>query len=101
LPANQHNRFNFDTFTDKLSLIFGMINTMPFSDAEITIKLDKAYNAYHSKKFKEKPKHLQGENFWLGSQELRMLNSISTRNKLSDKDCLRKLIHDAYLKVEK
>ena len=97
LPAN----FNFDTFQDKLALTFGMIYFMRLSYAEKIIKLDKAYSAYHSKKFKEKPKHLQGENFWLGSQELRMLNSISTRNKLSDKDCLRKLIHDAYLKVEK
>lgn len=92
---------NFDTFREKLSLVQAMCDRLELADSDKTLAFNKAYSAFHAKKFKEKPKNLKGANFWLGPEQIRMLNEIAWRKKLSEKDALYSLVNDAYLKIIK
>lgn len=92
---------DFYTFRDKLNLVQAICDGLNLADADKTLALNKAYSAFHAKKFKEKPKNLKGANFWLGPEQIRMLNEIAWRKKLSEKDALYSLVNDAYLKIIK
>jgi len=94
-------RLDFETFAEKLSLVQALCDSLELPEADKSLILNKAYSAYHAKKFKEKPKNLKGANFWLGPEQIRMLNEIAWRKKLSEKDALYSLVNDAYLKIIK
>lgn len=102
LPAElSYIPIDFDTFREKLRLVQAFCDCLNLEDADKTLALNKAYSAFHAKKFKEKPKNLKGANFWLGPEQIRMLNEIAWRKKLSEKDALYSLVNDAYLKIIK
>lgn len=91
----------FHTFKEKNILLFAYLDLCINNVDNKIIYLNRVYSAYHAKKFKEKPKNLKGANFWLGPEQIRMLNEIAWRKKLSDKDALYSLVNDAYLKIIK
>lgn len=102
LPSRSMNFvLDFETFKDKLSLVQVVCDSLTIPVADKILALNKAYSAFHAKKFKEKPKNLKGANFWLGPEQIRMLNEIACKKKISEKDALRSLVHDAYLKLNK
>jgi hypothetical protein len=99
--GNRIHSLDFDTFKERLPLVQAMWDKWEVSESDKIIALNKAYSAFHAKKFKEKPTNLKGANFWLGPEQIRMLNEIASRKKLSEKDALHSLVNDAYLKFIK
>tara|TARA_R110000796_G_scaffold102044_14_gene210921 strand:- start:1016 stop:1918 length:903 start_codon:yes stop_codon:yes gene_type:complete len=88
-----------ETFKEKLNLVQATIDQWSIFPAEKTIALNKAYTAAHGKKFKSKPKHLKGANFWLGAEQVRMLTEIADKKKIAQKDVLNSLINEKYIQV--
>lgn len=73
----------------------------PESSAEKTLILNKAYNAFHSKKFKLKPEREKGANIWLGADEMNQLLEISNKKGISPKLTLKRLINLEFAKISK
>lgn len=99
--GNRIYSLDFDTFKEKLPFVQALYDISGLTDSDKIIALNKTYSAFHAKKFKEKPINLKGANFWLGPEQIRMLNEIASKKKLSEKDALHSLVNDAYLKLIK
>lgn len=79
--------------------VMAFIDNLRLSPAEKTLLLDKAYNALHSKKFKEKEESLRGGNLWLGADEYHKLIKISEKTKQDKKLSLKLIIDAEYRKL--
>lgn len=101
IPGFQFNAINFNTFKEKLPLIQAFYDKLDINNSDKILVLNKAYSAFHAKKFKQKSKNIKGANFWLGPEQVRRLNAIASQKKLSEKDALYSLIEDNYLKLLK
>lgn len=66
-----------------------------------TLALDKAYHAFHSKKFKLKPEKERGANIWLGADEKNQLAEIAKKKGISEKLALKRLINVEFTKISK
>ena len=68
------------------------------STAAKILALDKAYSAFHSKKFKLKPAREKGANIWLGADEMNQLTVIAEKKGISVKLLLKRLINSEFIK---
>lgn len=79
--------------------VIAFIDNLRLSQAEKIVLLDKAYNALHSKQFKEKEESLRGGNLWLGAEEYHKLIKISEKSKQDKKLSLKLIIDAEYRKL--
>ncbi|HEY0924192.1 hypothetical protein [Rheinheimera pacifica] len=87
------------TDSEYLPCAHALLDIWETSPEAKTIALDKAYNAFHSKTFQEKPAREKGANIWLGAVEMNQLIKISEKKGISTKLTLKHLLNSEFGKI--